>query len=78
MEDDEINWYKQKYVSIVEKKYDQTTGAVVVDGLLIEWFSVSVGVRQGCLVSPTFFNDFLDFVWMKRNVYKIVLHIIRI
>ena len=45
MEDDEINWYKQKNVSIVEKKYDQATGAVVVDGLLIEWFSVSVGVR---------------------------------
>ena len=78
MEDDEINWYKQKNVSIVEKKYDQATGAVVVDGLLIEWFSVSVGVRQGCLVSPTLFNDFLDVVRMKRNVYKIVLHIIRI
>ena len=27
----------------------------VVDGLLTEWFSVSVGVRQGCLLSPTFF-----------------------
>ena len=65
MEDDEINWYKQKNVSIVEKKYDQATGAAVVDGLLIEWFSVSVGVRQGCLASPTFFNDFLDFVRMK-------------
>ena len=49
-------------VSIVEKMYDKTTCVVVVDGLLTEWFSVSVGVRQGCLPSPTLFNLFLDFV----------------
>ena len=42
--------------------YDRTTCAVVVDGLLNEWFSVSVGVRQGCLLSPTLFNFFLDLV----------------
>ena len=43
-------------------KVISSTGAVVVNGLLTEWFSVSVGVRQGCLLSPTLFNLFLDFV----------------
>ena len=51
-----------KIVSIIEKMYEKTTCAVIVDGLLTEWFSVSVGVRQGCLLSPTLFNLFLDFV----------------
>ena len=65
VEDDEINWYKQKIISIVEKMYDKTTCAVVVDGLLIELFFVSVSVRRGCLLSLTLFNLFLDFVMNK-------------
>ena len=44
----------KKIVSFVEKICDKTTCAVVVNGLLTEWFSVSVGVRQGCLLSPNF------------------------
>ena len=44
----------KKIVSFVEKIYDKTTCAVVVNGLLTEWLSVSVGVRQGCLLSPNF------------------------
>ena len=51
-----------KIVNIIEKMYEKTTCAIVVDELLTEWFSVSVGVRQGCLLSPTLFNLFLDFV----------------
>ena len=47
---------------IVKKMYDKTTCAVVVDGLLMEWFSVSAGVRLGCLLSPTLLNLFRDFV----------------
>ena len=40
-----------KIVSIIEKMYEKTTYAVFVDGILTEWFSVSVCVRQGCLLS---------------------------
>ena len=29
---------------------------------LTEWFSVLVGVRQGCLLPPTLFNIFSEFV----------------
>ena len=52
----------KKVISVVEKIYDKSICAAVVDGLLLAWFSVSVGVRQGCLLSPTLFNLFLDFV----------------
>ena len=51
-----------KIVRIIEKMYEKASCAVVVAGLLTEWFSVSVGVRQGCSLSPTLFNLFLDFV----------------
>ena len=36
--------------------------AVTIDGKLTEWFSVLVGVKQGCRLSPTLFNIFLEFV----------------
>ena len=52
----------KKIIKIVKKMYDKTTSAVVVDGLLRKWFSFSVGVRLGCLLSPTLLNLFRDFV----------------
>ena len=51
-----------KTANIIEKMFEKTSCGVVVYRLLTEWFSVSVGVRQGCLISPTLFNLFLDFV----------------
>ena len=36
-----------------------TTSAVQVNGSMGEWFRTTVGVRLGCLVSPTLFNSFL-------------------
>ena len=29
-------------------------------GRIGEWFRTTVGVRQGCLLSPTLFNSFLE------------------
>ena len=57
----------------IEKMYEKTTCLVDVDGLLTEWFSVSVGVRQGCLLSPTLFNLCLNFAmdelkWLQEHV----------
>ena len=62
MKDNETYWYMQKLVNIIEKISEKTTCAVVADRLLTDWSSVSVGVRQGCLLSPTVFNLILDFV----------------
>ena len=42
--------------------FENSKCAVTIDGKLTEWFSVLVGVRQGCLLSPTLFNIFLEFV----------------
>ena len=34
----------------------------MVNGRVTGWFDVIVGVRQGCLLSPSLFNLFLEFV----------------
>ena len=32
----------------------------VIGGRLSEWFPISQGVRQGCVLSPWLFNVFMD------------------
>ena len=44
----------------IEQLYDKATSAVQMNGSIGEWFRTSVGVRQGCLLSPTLFNIFLE------------------
>ena len=51
-----------KIVNIIEELYKNTECAIVINGQLTEWFKVEVGVRQGCIMSPTLFNIFLEFV----------------
>ena len=52
----------EKIVKIMENLYAETECAIIINGHLTEWFEVKVGVRQGCLLSPTLFNIFLEFV----------------
>ena len=47
-------------VRTTEQLYDKATSAVQMNGSIGEWFRTSVGVRQGCLLSPTFFKIFLE------------------
>ena len=47
---------------IPQQLYEETECAVVTNGHITRWFEVTVGVRQGCILSPTFFNVFLEFV----------------
>ena len=47
-------------VCTIEQLYDKATSAVQMNGSIGEWFRTTVGVRQGCLLSPTLFNIFLE------------------
>ena len=40
--------------------YDKAQSAVLFNGIPGEWFRTTVGVGQGCLLSPTLFNIFLE------------------
>ncbi|PIK47622.1 endonuclease-reverse transcriptase [Apostichopus japonicus] len=44
---------------VIQQLYDKATSAVIFNGAIVEWFRTTVGVRQGCLLSPNLFNVFL-------------------
>ena len=46
-------------VRTIEQLYDKATSAVQMNGSIGEWFRTTVGVRQGCLLSPAL-NIFLE------------------
>ena len=47
-------------VRTIESLYSKASSAVLLNGNIGDWFRTSVGVRQGCLLSPTLFNIFLE------------------
>ena len=49
-------------VHTIEQLYDKATSAVHINGSIGKWFRTTVGVRQGCLLSPTLFNIFLELI----------------
>lgn len=56
-----------KYVTIIETLYEDTKCAVTAGGQLTDWFLVKVGVRKGCIMSPSLFNIFLEHVMKDIN-----------
>ena len=47
-------------IRTIECLYNKATGAVYHDNNIGEWFQNTIGVRQGCLLSPTLFNILLE------------------
>ena len=47
-------------IRIIKNLYDKATSAVLFNSSIGDWFRTTVGVRQGCLLSPTLFNIFLE------------------
>ena len=51
---------KEILVCNTEQLYDKPTSTVQMNRSTGEWFRTTVGVRKVCLLSPTFFNIFLE------------------
>ena len=47
-------------INVIQNLYDKAASAVCFNGSKGDWFRTTVGVRQGCLLSPTLFNIFLE------------------
>ena len=47
-------------IRVIKNLYNKATSAVLFNGSIEDWFRTTVGVRQGCLLSPTLFNIFLE------------------
>ena len=47
-------------IQVIKNLYNKATNAVLFNGSIGDWFRTTVGVRQGCLLSPTLFNIFLE------------------
>ena len=46
-------------IRVIKNLYDMATSAVPFNSSIGDWFRTAVGIRQGCLLSPTLFNIFL-------------------
>ena len=47
-------------ISIIENLYKKASSAMIINDTIGDLFRTSVGVRQGCLLSPTLFNILLE------------------
>ena len=47
-------------IQVIKNLYNKATSAVLFNNSIGDWFQTTVGVRQGCLLSPTLFNIFLE------------------
>ena len=47
-------------ITVIQKLCEKAASAVCFNNIIGDWFKTSVGVRQGCLLSPTLFNILLE------------------
>ena len=59
-----------KLIRMVQLLYEDTQCAVIDEGEESEWFSVKIGVKQGCSMSGFIFLLVLDFVMRKTTKDK--------
>ena len=46
-------------IQVIKNLYNKATNALLFNSSIEDWFRTTVGVRQGCLLSPTLFIIFL-------------------
>ena len=47
-------------IRVIKNLYDKATSVVLFNSSIEDWFRTTFGVRQGCLLSPTLFNIYLE------------------
>ena len=47
-------------IQVIKSLFNKANSAVLFNGGVGDWFRTTVGVRQGCLLSPTLFNILLE------------------
>jgi hypothetical protein len=52
----------RKLTALIQNLYSQAVSAVRIGTDISDWFQQTVGVRQGCVLSPDLFNLFLEHV----------------
>ena len=52
--------YNISTIQVIKNLYNKATSAVLFNGSIGDWSRTTIGVRQGCLLSPTLFNLFLE------------------
>ena len=57
----------EKFVCTIRNWYDNSESAVIYEGSISDWFKVTTGVKQGCVMSVFIFIIVLDWV-MRRTV----------
>ena len=54
-----------RLIEVIESLFGEVTSAVLLNGNAGDFFPTTVGVRQGCPLSPVLFNIFLEKIMLK-------------
>ena len=54
-------------IRVIKNLYGKATSAVLFNSSIGDWFRTTVGVRQGCLHSPTLFSIFLERIMITHR-----------
>ena len=52
-------------IQVIKNLSNKATSAVLFNSSIGDWFRITVGVRQGCLLSPTLFNTLLERIMIE-------------
>ncbi len=55
--------------------YEGVTCSVRLNGIYTDWFNVNIGVKQGCILSPTLFSISINDLVSSINVLGLCIQI---
>ena len=59
-----------KFINILKALYHKLKCSVKLNGVTTDWFDVSMGLKQGCILSPQLFNLFINDLTDRINDLK--------